>query len=382
MNITQKIKYIGVNDKELDLFEGQYAVPNKMAYNSYVILDEKIAIFDTVDAKCGIEWLKNLENVLNGKAPNYLIVLHMEPDHSSSIIALLKKYPDITFVSSEKSFIMMNQFFSLDSKQNRIIVKDKDSLDLGEHTLDFISAPMVHWPEVIMAYERSTKTLFSADAFGKFGALDTDEEWICEARRYYFGIVGKYGVQVQNALKKLKTYDIKRICPLHGPILNGDIEYYINIYNIWSAYEPEEKGAFIAYTSVYGNTKSAVMCLKNELELLGQKVKICDLAREDMSEAVENAFKYDKLVLASTTYNAEIFPFMKTFINELTERNYQKRKIAIIENGSWAPTVQKKIKQSFENSKGIEFVGSVTILSSLSDENKKSIKVLANELIK
>lgn len=382
MKITNDIKYIGVNDTALDLFEGQYIVPNGMAYNSYVIFDEKIAILDTTDAKCGDTWLKNVKNALGDKKPSYLIIHHMEPDHSSSIVALLKEYPSTTIVASTKAFTMMKQFFGNDYENNRIIVKEGDALGLGKHTLTFFTAPMVHWPEVIVSYDSCDKVLFSADVFGKFGTIDTNEDWTCEARRYYFGIVGKYGNQASALLKKLSALEINQICPLHGPVLNENLDYYLNLYTLWTSYTPEKKGTLIAYTSVYGNTKKAVELLEKELMALGEAVSVCDLAREDMAEAVEDAFKYDKLVLASTTYNADLFPFMREFLNELTERNFQKRKVAIIENGSWAPMVVRKITERLQGLKEIEILGKVTINSSISKENEQEIKDLANILCK
>lgn len=382
MKITNDIKYIGVNDTALDLFEGQYIVPNGMAYNSYVIFDEKIAILDTTDAKCGDTWLKNVKNALGDKKPSYLIIHHMEPDHSSSIVALLKEYPSTTIVASTKAFTMMKQFFGNDYESNRIIVKEGDALSLGKHTLTFFTAPMVHWPEVIVSYDSCDKVLFSADVFGKFGTIDTNEDWTCEARRYYFGIVGKYGNQASALLKKVSALEINQICPLHGPVLNENLDYYLNLYTLWTSYTPEKKGTLIAYTSVYGNTKKAVELLEKELMALGEAVSVCDLAREDMAEAVEDAFKYDKLVLASTTYNADLFPFMREFLNELTERNFQKRKVAIIENGSWAPMVVRKITERLQGLKEIEILGKVTINSSISKENEQEIKDLANILCK
>ena len=336
--ISQSIKYIGVNDRKIDLFEGQYTVPNGMAYNSYVIIDDKIAVMDSVDKAFKDEWLKKLADALNGRKPDYLIVQHMEPDHSANITAFMEAYPDATVVSSDKAFKMMQNFFSTDFADRRIVITEGSTLSLGRHELRFVTAPMVHWPEVIVTYETSEKVLFSADAFGKFGALDADEDWACEARRYYFGIVGKYGVQVQALLKKAAALDIKTICPLHGPVLKENLDYYINLYNIWSSYQPEEDGIMIAYTSVYGNTKKAVLQLAEDLKAKGcKKVVVNDLARCDMAEAVEDAFRYSKLVLATTTYNAQIFPFMQEFIEHLTERNYSNRTVALIENGSWAP---------------------------------------------
>ncbi len=331
--ISEAIKYIGVNDHDIDLFEGQYDVPNGMAYNSYAIIDEKIAIMDTVDASFGEEWLNNIKNALNGKKPDYLVVQHMEPDHSANIVNFTNTYPDTVIVASDKAFKMMQNFFGVDFSGKSIVVKDGDTLSLGSRELKFFTAPMVHWPEVIVTYDTADKVLFSADGFGKFGALDCDEDWACEARRYYFGIVGKYGVQVQALLKKAATLEIEKICPLHGPVLDENLGYYLNLYNTWSSYQPEEEGIMIAYTSIYGNTKKAVMLLAEELEKTGKKVVINDLARCDMAEAVEDAFRYSKLVLATTTYNNEIFPFMREFINHLTERNFSNRTVAFIENG-------------------------------------------------
>lgn len=382
--ISENIKYIGVNDHVIDLFEGQYIVPNGMAYNSYVIIDEKIAVMDTVDQKFTDEWLSNLEKALDGKTPNYLVVHHMEPDHSANIVSFLNTYPNAFVVSSDKAFKMMSQFFGNDFADRRIVVKEGDTLNLGAHTLNFIGAPMVHWPEVIVSYESSEKILFSADAFGKFGALDIEEDWACEARRYYIGIVGKYGAQVQALLKKASALDIKTICPLHGPILFENLEYYLNLYNIWSSYTPEEEGVMIAYTSIYGNTKKAVMLLAEKLKEKGcPKVVVNDLAREDMAEVVEDAFRYSKLVLATTTYNADIFPFMKEFIEHLTERNFQNRTVAFIENGSWAPTATKVMQGMLEKSKNLTFSeNTVKILSALNDESKSQIANLAEELCK
>lgn len=382
MTITNDIKYIGVNDRKIDLFEGQYIVPNGMAYNSYVVIDEKIAVFDTVDAAFGEEWLKNLENALNGRKPDYLIVQHMEPDHSSNITGFIKAYPEAKIVSSDKSFVMMKQFFGVDFADRQIIVKEGDTLSLGRHKLSFIAAPMVHWPEVIVTYDSFDKVLFSADAFGKFGTIDTEEDWACEARRYYIGIVGKYGVQVQSLLKKAQDLEIEKICPLHGPVLTENLEYYLNLYNIWSSYSVESEGIVIAYTSVYGNTKKAVMLLAEELKQNGcEKVVINDLARCDMAEAVEDAFRYGKIVLATTTYNAEIFPFMREFINHLTERGYKNRKVGIVENGSWGPMAAKVIKKMLENSKNLSFCENiVTVRSAVNEESLSKIKALAKEL--
>jgi len=382
MKITNDIRYIGVNDHQVDLFEGQYVVPNGMAYNSYVILDEKIAVMDTVDQHFGKQWLANLENVLDGKKPDYLIVQHMEPDHSANVANFLEVYPQATVVASKQAFVMMKQFFGTDYSERRIVVGEGDTLSLGKHTLTFVTAPMVHWPEVIVTYDSYDKVLFSADGFGKFGALDVQEDWACEARRYYIGIVGKYGAQVQALLKKAATLDIATICPLHGPILTENLGYYINLYDIWSSYRPEEEGVVIAYTSVYGHTKEAVELLAAELEKLGcPKVSVTDLARDDMAEAVEDAFRYSKLVLATTTYNGDIFPFMKEFIHHLTERNFQNRTVAFVENGSWAPTAAKVMAKMLEGSKNLTIAeNSVRILSALSDASREQIKALAEEL--
>ena len=384
MKITSDIKYIGVNDHQIDLFEGQYEVPNGMAYNSYVILDEKIAVLDTVDANFTHEWLDNLQNALGGKAPDYLIVQHMEPDHSANIHNFVKTYPDAKIVSSAKAFAMMKNFFGTDYPEKQIVVGEGGTLSLGKHQLTFVAAPMVHWPEVIVTYDATDKVLFSADGFGKFGALDIEEDWACEARRYYIGIVGKYGAQVQNLLKKAAGLDIEIICPLHGPVLTENLGYYLNLYDTWSSYRPEEEGIMIAYTSVYGNTKKAVMQLAEKLKANGcPKVVVNDLARCDMAEAVEDAFRYSKLVLATTTYNAEIFPFMREFINHLTERNFSNRTVALIENGSWAPVAAKVMKGMFEKSKNITFAeNTVKILSALNDESKAQLDALAKELCK
>ena len=384
MEITKDIKYIGVNDRNIDLFEGQYVVENGMAYNSYVITDDKIAVMDTVDRHFGEQWLENLKAVLSGRKPDYLVVQHMEPDHSANIVNFLNTYPDAKIVASAKAFAMMGQFFGRDFSDCAMVVKEGDTLSLGSHILNFIAAPMVHWPEVIVTYDSTDKVLFSADGFGKFGALDADEDWACEARRYYFGIVGKYGAQVQALLKKASALDIKTIAPLHGPVLFENLGYYLDLYNTWSSYQPESEGVMIAYTSVYGNTKKAAELLKNELEALGcKKVAISDLAREDMAEAVEDAFRYDTLVLATTTYNADIFPFMKEFINHLTERNFQKRRVGLIENGSWAPTAAKTMKKMLEGCKELEFAETtVQIKSSLSEQSREQISALAGELLK
>lgn len=375
--------YIGVNDHEIDLFEGLYQVPNGMSYNSYIIKGEKIAVVDTVDARFKDEWLDNLAKALDGKKPDYLIVQHMEPDHSANIFAFAEKYPDAKIVSSPKSFVMMQNYFGTEFKDKQIPVTDKETLDLGGRVLRFIPAPMVHWPEVTLVYDEKEKILFSADAFGKFGALDYKEEWACEARRYYFGIVGKYGVQVQNLLKKLSGTEIKAICPLHGPILRENLEYYFGLYDTWSSYGVEEEGVVIAYTSVYGNTKKAVELLAQTLKEKGVKVVVNDLARLDMAEAVEDAFRYSKIVLATTTYNGGIFPFMREFLNDLTERNFKNRKVAFIENGSWAPMATKTMQSLLEKCTGLEYAETtVKILSALTEENRKQITLLAEELSK
>lgn len=381
MNITNDIKYVGVNDHKIDLFEGQYVVPCGMAYNSYAIIDEKIAIMDSVDIGFGGEWIENIKNALGGSTPDYLIIQHMEPDHSSSIMQFVEAFPTATLVSSAKAFSMMKNFFGTDFTEKRIVVGEGDSLSLGKHNLTFLTAPMVHWPEVIVTYDSTDKVLFSADGFGKFGALDVEEEWACEARRYYIGIVGKYGAQVQALLKKASALDIEIICPLHGPVLKENLGYYIDLYDTWSSYRPESEGVCIAYTSVYGNTKKAVELLENELVGKGVKVAVSDLARCDMHEAVEDAFRYSHLVLATTTYNADIFPFMKEFINHLTERGYQNRTVAFIENGSWAPMATKVMKAMLEKSKNLTYTeAGVKINSAVSEENIKEIKALAEEL--
>ena len=382
--VTNDIKYVGVNDRDIDLFEGQYIVENGMAYNSYVIIDKKIAVMDSVDANFKDEWLGNLADVLGDKTPDYLIVQHMEPDHSANIDAFAEKYPDAQIVASAQAFNMMKNFFGTDFSDRRIVVKEGDTLELGEHTLTFITAPMVHWPEVIMTYDSRDKVLFSADGFGKFGALDADEDWACEARRYYFGIVGKYGAQVQNVLKKAAALEIQTICPLHGPILKENLDYYLGLYNTWSSYGTESEGVVIAYTSVYGHTKTAVELLAQKLTDAGcPKVAVTDLARDDMAEAVEDAFRYGTLVLATTTYNADIFPFMREFINHLTERNFSNRTIAFVENGSWAPTAAKVMRKMLEDCKNIKFAeNTVTIKSALSDDNRAQIDALAAELAK
>ena len=384
MNITDDILHIGVNDRETDLFEGQYKVEKGMAYNSYVILDEKIAVLDTVEEDFGKEWLGNLSAALNGRKPDYLIVQHMEPDHSANIVTFMTEYPEATVVSSAKAFTMMKNFFGTDFSDRRIVVGEKDTLSLGTHTLTFITAPMVHWPEVIVTYDDKDKILFSADGFGKFGTTDADEDWACEARRYYFGIVGKYGMQVQNLLKKAAALSIEKICPLHGPVLTENLGYYIGLYDTWSSYKTETEGVFIAYTSVYGHTKKAALLLADKLKEYGcPKVSLCDLAREDMAEAVEDAFRYGTTVFATTTYNADIFPFMKEFINHLTERNFQNKTVAFIENGSWAPTAAKVMRNMLEGMKNITYAeNSVKIISALSPESVGQIDALAKELCK
>ena len=380
--ITKDIVYVGVNDHAVDLFEGQYDVPNGMAYNSYVILDEKVAVMDTVDRNFTHEWLDNVAGALGGRKPDYLIGQHMEPDHSANIVNFAKTYPTATIVSSAKAFVMMKNFFGTDFEDRRVVIGDGDTLSLGRHTLTFVAAPMVHWPEVVMTYDSCDKVLFSADGFGKFGALDVEEDWACEARRYYFGIVGKYGVQVQNVLKKAAGLDIQIICPLHGPVLSENLGYYLGLYNTWSSYTAETDGVVICYTSVYGNTKQAALLLADKLKAYGcPKVAVNDLARCDMAEAVEDAFRYGKLVLATTTYNADIFPFMKEFVNHLTERGYRNRTIGIIENGSWAPQAAKTIRGMFEGSKNITFTDTtVKIISALNDESKQQVDDLAKEL--
>ena len=384
MKITKDIQYVGVNDHKVDLFEGQYDVPNGMAYNSYVILDEKIAVMDKVDKNFTHEWLDNLSSVLGDRKPDYLIVQHMEPDHSANIANFLKTYPDAVIVSSDKAFKMMLNFFGNDFADRRIVVGENDTLTLGKHVLTFVTAPMVHWPEVIVTYDSYDKVLFSADGFGKFGALDTEEDWACEARRYYFGIVGKYGAQVQALLKKASALDIQTICPLHGPILTENLGYYINLYDIWSSYRTESEGIVIAYTSVYGNTKKAVELLADKLKANGcPKVAVTDLARDDMAEAVEDAFRYGKIVLATTTYNADIFPFMREFINHLTERGFQNKTVALMENGSWAPMAAKTMRGMLEKCKNLIFTDTtVRITSALNEDSKAQIDALAKELTK
>ncbi len=384
MNITNDIKYIGVNDHDIDLFEGQYIVPNGMAYNSYAIMDEKIAIMDTVDVNFTHQWLDNIQNTLGGRKPDYLIVQHMEPDHSANIMNFVKTYPEAKIVSSVKAFAMMKNFFGTAFEDKQVVVGEGDTLSLGRHNLAFVSAPMVHWPEVIVTYDSTDKVLFSADGFGKFGANDVEEEWACEARRYYIGIVGKYGAQVQALLKKAAGLDIQKICPLHGPVLTENLGYYLNLYNIWSSYQPETEGIVIAYTSVYGNTKKAVLQLAEKLKANGcPKVVVNDLARCDMAEAVEDAFRYSKLVLATTTYNAEIFPFMREFINHLTERGFSNRTVAFVENGSWAPLAAKVMKGMMEKCKNINYTETtVKILSALNEESAEQLNTLAEELCK
>ena len=381
MEISKDIKHVGVNDHDIDLFEGQYDVPNGMAYNSYIVLDEKIAVFDTVDERFAGEWLKNIKDVLGEKTPDYLIVQHMEPDHSGSILDFVKAYPSAKIVSSAKAFVMMKNFFGTDFADSQVVIKEGSTLELGKHVLTFVEAPMVHWPEVVMTYDQTDKVLFSADAFGKFGALDVDEEWACEARRYYIGIVGKYGMQVQNLLKKAAGLDIQTICPLHGPILTENLGYYIDLYNTWSSYGVESEGIVLAYTSVYGNTKKAVLKLAEMLEQKGQKVVVNDLARCDMAEAVEDAFRYGKIVFATTTYNAEIFPFMREFINHLTERNFQNKVVGFIENGSWAPAATRVMRSMLEKCKDLKYLNAtVKIVSALNDESLSQLQALADEI--
>lgn len=382
MKISNAIKYIGVNDHAIDLFEGQYRVANGMAYNSYVILDDKIAVFDTVDIDFTAEWLHNLQDALGSRQPDYLIVQHMEPDHSAGITAFMDAYPHAVILGSATAFTMMKQFFGMDFADRRMVIKDQDTLSLGEHSLTFLSAPMVHWPEVMVTYERCEKVLFSADAFGKFGALDAEEDWACEARRYYIGIVGKYGMQVQALLKKASSLEIRTICPLHGPVLKDNLEDYLNLYQTWSSYQVETDGIFIAYTSVYGHTREAARLLAEKLRALScPKVSLADLAREDMAECVEDAFRYGKVVLATTTYNMGIFPFMREFINHLTERNFQGRTVAFIENGSWAPTAAKTMKSMLASCKNLTFAeNEVHIKSALNEESLAQLDALASEL--
>ena len=380
----EDIKYIGVNDHEIDLFEGQYSVPNGMSYNSYGIIDSYVAIVDSVDARFKDKWLENIGNALGEIEPDYLVVHHVEPDHSGSIVAFMEKYENAKIVASQRALDMIKSFYGVDYENRCVAVKENDTLSLGERELKFFSAPMVHWPEVMVSYLSEDKVLFSADGFGKFGALDVDDDWTCEARRYYFGIVGKYGLQVQALLKKLSGLEINAICPLHGPVLRENISYYLDLYNTWSSYKPEKEGVLIAYTSVYGNTEKAVMILKDMLLDRGlYEVSTCDLAREDMHEAIEDAFKYDRLVLATTTYNGDIFPYMREFINHLTERNYQNRTVALIENGSWAPVASKIMKGMLEKSKNLNILDTgVRILSSVGKETLSQIKALAKELYK
>ena len=383
MFITNDIRYVGVNDHQVDLFEGQYVVPNGMSYNSYVILDEKVAVMDTVDQNFGAEWLANIRAELGDRKPDYLVVHHMEPDHSANIDVFLKAYPEAVVVSSAKAFVMMKQFFGSDYAERRIVVGEGDTLSLGRHVLTFVTAPMVHWPEVIVSYDSCDKVLFSADGFGKFGALDVEEDWACEARRYYIGIVGKYGVQTQALLKKAAGLDIAIICPLHGPVLTENLGYYLNLYDIWSGYKVESEGVVIAYCSIYGHTKEAVELLADKLQALGcPKVVVNDLARDDMAECVEDAFRYGKLVLATPTYNGDIFPFMKEFIHHLTERSFQNRTIGLMENGTWAPTAAKTMRKMLEGSKNLSFCdNTVKILSALSDASREQIDALAKELM-
>ena len=379
--VFNEIRYVGVNDHQIDLFEGQYVVPDGMSYNSYVIIDEKIAVMDSVDRNFTGEWLKKLEEALEGRQPDYLVVHHMEPDHSASIQAFLERYPGAVVVASAKAFAMMKNFFGCDYAEKRIIVAEGSRLSLGRHELTFIAAPMIHWPEVMMSYDALAKALFSADAFGKFGALDVEDDWACEARRYYFGIVGKYGAQVQALLKKAAALEIEAIYPLHGPVLGENVESYIRLYDTWSSYRPENQGVVIAYASMYGNTKEAALLLAGMLEEKGEKVSVFDLARDDMAEAVEDAFRYDRLVLAAPTYNAGVFPVMKEFIHHLTERNYQSRTVALIENGSWAPTAAKVMRGMLEGCKNLTFADTtVKILSALSEESRAQLGALADEI--
>ena len=383
MNITNDIKYVGVNDHIIDLFEGQYVVPDGMSYNSYVILDERVAVMDSVDARFGEEWIANIRALLGERTPDLLVVQHMEPDHSASIRFFVEAFPEAKLVASAKAFAMMKGFFGNDFADRRIVVGEGDTLELGRHTLRFITAPMVHWPEVILTYDLTDRVLFSADAFGKFGALDVEQEWACEARRYYIGIVGKYGAQVQALLKKAAALDISVICPLHGPVLTEDLGYYIGLYDTWSSYRAEEEGILIAYTSIYGNTRRAAEELCEMIRARGKKVVITDLARSDMAENVEDAFRYSKLVLATTTYNADIFPFMRQFIEALTERNYQSRTVAFIENGSWAPMATKIMRTMLEKSKDVTYTDTtVKIVSAMTEENRAELMALADELCK
>jgi flavorubredoxin len=383
MKITDTIKYVGVNDHEIDLFEGQFIVPNGMSYNSYIIMDEKIAVMDSVDANFGDQWIANIKNELAGKSPDYLVVHHMEMDHSANIAKFMEVFPNAKIVSSKLAFVMMKNYFGTDFSENQIVVTEGSTLELGKHKLNFVTAPNVHWPEVIMSYDSTDKVLFSADGFGKFGALDVEEEWACEARRYYFGIVGKFGDAVQAVLKKLSGIDVNFICPLHGPVLSENLEYYINLYNTWSSYDVESEGVFVAYTSVYGNTKKAVEKFAEILKEKGcAKVAVADLAREDMAECVEDAFRYGKIILATTTYTNDIFPFMKEFIHHLTDRNYQNRKIGLIENGTWNPLAAKVMTKMFENSKNITFCPTVvTIKTAMNDETVNGLVKLAEEIL-
>lgn len=383
MHITEDIYYVGVNDHQVDLFEGQYVVENGMAYNSYVIMDEKIAIMDTVDIHFGQLWLSNLKSVMDGRKPDYLIIQHMEPDHSANIANFMELYPDTTLVASAKAFAMMNQFFDSDFSDRQLVIKEGSTLELGKHTLSFVAAPMVHWPEVMVTYDAHDKVLFSADGFGKFGALDADEDWACEARRYYFGIVGKYGAQVQALLKKAAGLDIRMICPLHGPVLSENLGYYLDLYNTWSSYDVESEGIVIAYASIYGHTKKAAEILAEELSARGAHVELHDLARCDTAEAVEDAFRYGTLVLCSVTYNTEVFPCMRNFIHDLVERNYQKRTVAFVENGTWAPMAAKVMAKMLEGCKDLTFAeNKVSIKSGLKEKNYEEISVLADELTK
>lgn len=380
--ISESIKYIGVDDRETDLFEGQYIIPNGVSYNSYVIFDEKIAVMDTVDKIATDKWVENLEKALNGKAPDYLVISHMEPDHASNVKLFAEKYPNAKLVGNAKTFAYMPQFFNLNVDDRKVVVKEGDTLELGQHTLTFIMAPMVHWPEVMVAYDSKDKVLFSADGFGKFGALDADEDWTCEARRYYFNIVGKYGAQVQALLKKTASLDIQTICPLHGPILNENLSYYIDKYDIWSSFRPEDKGVMIAYGSMHGNTKQAALELKALLEERGvQKVAVADLTRDDMAEAIEDAFRYDRLVVACPTYDGALFPAVEDFLYHLKIKNYQSRRVALIENGTWAPMAGKKMKEYFEGMKNITLCDTVvTVKSTLNEASVEQLKVLADEL--
>lgn len=380
--ISESIKYIGVDDRETDLFEGQYIIPNGVSYNSYVIFDEKIAVMDTVDKIATDKWVENLEKALNGKAPDYLVISHMEPDHASNVKLFAEKYPNAKLVGNAKTFAYMPQFFNLNADDRKVVVKEGDILELGQHTLTFIMAPMVHWPEVMVAYDSKDKVLFSADGFGKFGALDADEDWTCEARRYYFNIVGKYGAQVQALLKKTASLDIQTICPLHGPILNENLSYYIDKYDIWSSFRPEDKGVMIAYGSMHGNTKQAALELKALLEERGvQKVAVADLTRDDMAEAIEDAFRYDRLVVACPTYDGALFPAVEDFLYHLKIKNYQSRRVALIENGTWAPMAGKKMKEYFEGMKNITLCDTVvTVKSTLNETSAEQLKALADEL--